>query len=48
MLPLANQVAVASDAGRGAGLREYWPWLILAALSIMLFEWWVYNKKVYL
>lgn len=48
VLPLANQVAVASAQARAQGLQQYWPWLILAALAVMLFEWWVYNRKVYL
>ena len=28
--------------------RKLWPWLLMAALAIVLFEWWVYNRKVYL
>jgi hypothetical protein len=48
VLPLANQVAVAQAQSRAAGVRHYWPWLVLAGLGIMMFEWWVYNKKVYL
>lgn len=47
-LPLANQVAIAAAEARTAGIRNYWPWLILTALAIMMFEWWVYNRKVYL
>lgn len=27
---------------------RYWPWLILAALAVMMFEWWIYNRRVYL
>lgn len=48
VLPLANQVAIAAAEARAAGIRKYWPWLILTALAIMLFEWWIYNRKVYL
>ncbi|MEZ6232947.1 MAG: VWA domain-containing protein [Phycisphaerales bacterium] len=48
VLPLADQVAVASGETSRAGIRNYWPWLILAALGVMMFEWWVYNRKVYL
>ncbi len=47
-LPLANQVAIAAAEARTAGIRNYWPWLIITALAIMMFEWWVYNRKVYL
>ncbi|MEO0483362.1 MAG: VWA domain-containing protein [Planctomycetota bacterium] len=28
--------------------RALWPWLMLAALAIMLLEWFIYNRKVYL
>lgn len=48
VLPFANQVAIASPETRAAGIRHYWQWLILAALGVMLFEWWIYNRKVYL
>ena len=27
--------------------KRLWPWLILAALVISLFEWYIYNRKVY-
>ncbi len=28
--------------------REIWKWLLLAALAVLLIEWYVYNKRVYL
>jgi hypothetical protein len=28
--------------------REYWKWLILLALLVLLFEWYIYNRRVYL
>lgn len=28
--------------------REFWPWLVLAALAVCLGEWYVYNRRVYL
>ncbi len=29
-----------------SGVLELWPYLVLAGLAIMLFEWWIYNKRV--
>jgi hypothetical protein len=28
--------------------RELWKWVLLVALGVLLFEWYVYNKRVYL
>jgi hypothetical protein len=28
--------------------KKLWPWFILAALCIVMFEWFIYNRKVYL
>ena len=28
--------------------REVWKWILLVALGVLLFEWYVYNKRVYL
>ena len=28
--------------------REYWPWLLLAALAIMMLEWYIFNRKVHI
>jgi hypothetical protein len=28
--------------------RELWKWVLLVALAVLLFEWYVYNKRVYL
>jgi hypothetical protein len=27
--------------------RELWKWFVLAALAVVLLEWWVYNKRVF-
>lgn len=27
--------------------QEYWKWLLIAGLGVLLFEWYVYNKRVY-
>jgi len=28
--------------------REIWPWLALAALSVLMVEWFIYNRRVYI
>jgi hypothetical protein len=38
---------VAARSGRTRSIREYWPWLVLAALAIAMVEWWVFNRKVH-
>lgn len=47
-LDLSNRVVGASDQGEITRLKEWWPWLLLGAIAVMMFEWWIYNKKVYL
>ncbi len=49
----APQLTLASDIVRAQGTtrqevtRRLWPWLVLAALAIVMLEWWVYNRKVH-
>ncbi|MEM0983773.1 MAG: VWA domain-containing protein [Planctomycetota bacterium] len=45
---LATEVTAAASDGEVQSIRRYWPWLLAAMLAIMLFEWYVYNRKVYL
>ncbi|MEM9560107.1 MAG: hypothetical protein AAF995_07350, partial [Planctomycetota bacterium] len=45
-LPLGSR-QVSASSGRATAVRDYWPWLILAALAIMMLEWWIFNRKVY-
>jgi hypothetical protein len=38
---------VAATGGAREGTRNLWPWLLLAALCVMLVEWYIFNRKVY-
>lgn len=44
---LASQTVSAEQAEKRTEVRRIWPWLILASLAIIMFEWFVYNRKVY-
>ena len=46
-LDLASRQTTANAAGETDIVREHWPWLLLAALAVMMFEWWIYNRRVY-
>jgi hypothetical protein len=43
----ASQVAAASGGGQ-TGRRELWKWLLGAGVCVLVFEWYVYNRRVYL
>ncbi len=47
VLELASAVVEARDGGTANTTRRLWPWLLLAALLVMLLEWFVYNRKVH-
>lgn len=47
-LELASRVVGAQASGPTQGTRRLWPWLALAALGVIMFEWFVYNRKVQL
>lgn len=47
-LELAAASVVATESGTTRAAQRLWPYLLLLAILIMLFEWWVYNRKVYL
>ncbi|HEY5313075.1 MAG TPA: VWA domain-containing protein [Pirellulales bacterium] len=42
-----GRVTVSGQADRPVGRREAWRWLVLAALAILLLEWYIYNRRVY-
>ncbi len=48
VLPFASGEVLAVSADESQSPRRLWPWLLLGALVICLFEWWVYNRRVYL
>lgn len=48
VLSFASREVIASTKGSAQSPRRLWPWLLLAALAISLFEWWIYNRRVYL
>jgi hypothetical protein len=47
-IALANQIVSADSLTERKRIKDWWPWFIGAALAILMFEWWVYNKKMYL
>ncbi len=47
-LKLAATTVSATDTSTTRAAQRLWPYLLLAAIAVMLFEWWVYNRKVYL
>ena len=38
------------DSGRAveSRRREAWRWFVLLALAVLVFEWYVYNRRVFL
>ena len=47
-LELASRIVGAESGGPTKSTRRLWPWLALAALGVIMFEWFVYNRKVQL
>jgi hypothetical protein len=45
-LSLAREIVQAQTQKEVALTRKLWPWLLMAALAFIMFEWWVYNRKV--
>ena len=44
----AGPTAVEGQSAWEDSRREFWRWLVLAGLVILLFEWYIYNRRVYL
>lgn len=47
-LPLRNQIITAGTQAQALVSRKLWPWFVGVAVLVILFEWWVYNRKVYI
>jgi hypothetical protein len=45
-LGLAREIVQAQTQKEVTLTRKLWPWLLLGALMFVMFEWWVYNRKV--
>ncbi|MBM4004536.1 MAG: VWA domain-containing protein [Planctomycetes bacterium] len=48
----AEQLAIGSteikrETGTALARREMWKWILAAALVVLIFEWYVYNRRVY-
>lgn len=46
-LALASRVVVASEIGETKVRTRLWPWFILGAIAFVMFEWFIYNRKVH-
>ncbi len=46
-MTLASQTVTAQQNESRREVRRLWPWLLLAALAMVMFEWFIYNRKVY-
>jgi hypothetical protein len=42
-----GNVSVSADVAREPVRRETWKWLLLAALVVLLVEWYIYNRRIY-
>jgi hypothetical protein len=39
---------IKAQGGKQAARQELWKWLLLAAIGVLIFEWYIYNRRVYL
>ncbi|MEM8757765.1 MAG: BatA and WFA domain-containing protein [Planctomycetota bacterium] len=47
-LTFASGEVRADEARSSSAPLRLWRWALLAALLVMLFEWWIYNRRVYI
>jgi von Willebrand factor type A domain/Aerotolerance regulator N-terminal len=47
-IALANTIISAESLSERKRIKDWWPYFLMGALAILMFEWWVYNKKMYL
>lgn len=43
-----GNIDVAATAGAAPARKEMWRWLLLAVLALLVFEWYVYHRRVYI
>jgi hypothetical protein len=43
-----DQIEAVAKQGNQAARKELWKWILLLGLGIVLFEWYIYNRRVYL
>lgn len=46
-IKLASTDAAANKGDTGGSVRILWPWMLLAALAVVMLEWFIYNRKVH-
>ena len=39
---------IAAKEGKQVARQELWKWLLLGAIGVLIFEWYIYNRRVYL
>ncbi|MGE3107043.1 MAG: VWA domain-containing protein [Phycisphaerales bacterium] len=47
-LAMAREIVKGETDGTAKKRRQLWPWVLLAALGVIMLEWFVYNKKVHI
>ncbi|MBY0262624.1 MAG: hypothetical protein K2Q20_09790, partial [Phycisphaerales bacterium] len=45
-LGIASEELQAAPEAEANLVRRLWPWLLLGALAVIMFEWFIYNRKV--
>jgi hypothetical protein len=43
-----TEIAAESKGANQAARKELWKWILILGLVIVLFEWYIYNRRVYL
>ncbi len=47
-IALANKIVTADSLTERKRIKDWWPYFLGAALAILMFEWYIYNKKMFL
>ena len=43
-----DDIVTAESITQRKRIKDWWPWFLGASLAILMFEWWIYNKKMFL